>query len=61
MRNISLIRTSLRSVNTAKAPYGICHGITENDAAKLFTVEHLLEGWAEPDKWTVDDILSIRK
>lgn len=42
------------------APYGIRHGITTNDAAKLFTVQHLLEGWAEPDKWTVDAILSIR-
>ncbi len=42
------------------APYGIHHGITANDAAKLFTVSHLLEGWAEPDKWTVADILSIR-
>ena len=42
------------------APYGIRHGISANDAAKLFTVQHLLEGWAEPDKWTVDAILSIR-
>jgi len=42
------------------APYGIRHGISANDAAKLFTVEHLLEGFANPDKWTVDDILSIR-
>src|SRR5579863_386148 len=42
------------------APYGIRHGLTVNDAAKLFTVSHLLEGWAEPDKWTVDAILSIR-
>lgn len=42
------------------APYGIRHGLTVNDAAKLFTVQHLLEGWQEPDKWTVDHILSIR-
>lgn len=42
------------------APYGMKHGITANDAAKLFTVQHLLEGWAEPDKWSVDAILSIR-
>src|SRR5581483_11585116 len=42
------------------APYGTNHGVTVNDAAKLFTVEHLLEGWQEPDKWTVDAILSIR-
>lgn len=42
------------------APYGMKHGITANDAAKLFTVQHLLEAWAEPDKWTVDAILSIR-
>jgi hypothetical protein len=42
------------------APYGIRHGISANDAAKLFVVQHLLEGFAEPDKWAVDDILSIR-
>lgn len=35
-------------------------GITANDAAKLFTVQHLLEGFAEPDKYAVDAILSIR-
>jgi hypothetical protein len=29
-------------------------------AARLFTVKHLLDGFAEPDKWTVDAILSIR-
>lgn len=39
---------------------GTNHGLTVNDASKLFTVEHLLEGWQEPDKWTVDAILSIR-
>ena len=42
------------------APYGIRHGLTVNDAAKLFTVSHLLDGWAEPNKWTVDDLLHIR-
>jgi len=42
------------------APYGVRHGLTLNDAAKLFVVQHLLEGFAEPDKWTVDAILSIR-
>jgi hypothetical protein len=42
------------------APYGIRHGISANDAAKLFTVEHLLGGFANPDKYSVDDILSIR-
>src|SRR5438105_11458921 len=42
------------------APYGIKHGISANDAAKLFTVQHLLEGWQDPDKWTVDHILNIR-
>lgn len=36
------------------------HGISANDAAKLFTVSHLLDGFAEPDKWSVDAILSIR-
>jgi len=32
---------------------------TVSDAAKLFTVQHLLDGWAEA-KWTVNDITSIR-
>lgn len=35
-------------------------GLGVKDAAKLFTVSHLLDGWAEPDKWTVDAILDIR-
>jgi hypothetical protein len=35
-------------------------GITANVAAKLFTVQHLLDGFAEPNKWDVDAILSIR-
>jgi hypothetical protein len=42
------------------AAYGIKHGLTVKDAAKLFTVSHLLDGFAEPDKWTVDAITSIR-
>lgn len=42
------------------APDGIRHGLTVNDAAKLFTVQHLLEGFAEPNKWDVDAILHIR-
>jgi hypothetical protein len=42
------------------APYGIKHGLTVSDAAKLFTVSHLLDGFKEPDKWTVDHITSIR-
>jgi hypothetical protein len=42
------------------APDGIAHGISANQGAKLFTVSHLLDGFAQPDKWTVDDILSIR-
>lgn len=29
-------------------------------AAKMFVVKHLLDALAEPDKFTVDDILSIR-
>lgn len=31
-----------------------------NTAAKYFVCKHLLEGLAEPDKFTVDDILCIR-
>jgi len=42
------------------APFGLKHGLTVKDAAKLFTVSHLLEGFKEPDKWTVDAITSIR-
>lgn len=42
------------------APYGIKHGLTVKDAAKLFTVSHLLDGFKEPDKWTVEHITSIR-
>jgi hypothetical protein len=42
------------------APNGIKHGLSVNDAAKLFTVSHLLDGWKEPDKWTIDEILHIR-
>lgn len=42
------------------APYGIKHGLSVKDAAKLFTVSHLLDGWKEPDKWSVDHIIQIR-
>jgi hypothetical protein len=42
------------------APCGIKHGLSVKDAAKLFTVSHLLDGFAEPDKWSVDHITSIR-
>src|SRR5438552_731288 len=42
------------------APYGIKHGLSIKDAAKLFTVSHLLDGFREPEKWTVDAIISIR-
>jgi len=42
------------------APYGIKHGLSVKDAAKLFTVSHLLDGFREPDKWAVDAIISIR-
>ncbi len=42
------------------APFGIKHGLSVKDAAKLFTVSHLLDGFKEPDKWTVDVITSIR-
>ena len=34
--------------------------LSVKDAAKLFTVSHLLDGWKEPDKWGVDAILQIR-
>jgi hypothetical protein len=41
-------------------PYGIKNGLGVKDAAKLFTVSHLLDGWKEPEKWAVEHILSIR-
>lgn len=34
--------------------------LSVKDAAKLFVVKHLLDGMAEPDRFTVDDILAIR-
>lgn len=61
------VRVRLFEMNEAQerihrrgAPNGIKHGLTVKDAAKLFVCEHLLDGYAQPDKWTVDDILSIR-
>jgi hypothetical protein len=42
------------------APFGLKHGLCVKDAAKLFTVSHLLDGFKEPDKWTVEAILHIR-
>jgi hypothetical protein len=42
------------------APNGIKHGLSIRDAAKLFVVSHLLDGWNEPEKWGVEHILSIR-
>ena len=42
------------------APNGIRHGLTVKDAAKLFTVKHLLDGWADTHRFSVDDILNIR-
>jgi hypothetical protein len=42
------------------APNGIAHGLTVKDAAKLFTVSHLLDGWNDTYKWSVEDILRIR-
>jgi hypothetical protein len=34
--------------------------LTVTAAARLFTVKHVIDGWLEPDKWTVDEILNIR-
>jgi hypothetical protein len=42
------------------APFGLKHCLSVKDAAKLFTVSHLLDGFKQPDKWTVDAITSIR-
>lgn len=35
-------------------------GLSMKDAARLFTVSHLLDGWKQPNKWDVDAILHIR-
>lgn len=42
------------------APNGIRHGLTVKDAAKLFTVQHLLDGWENTNRFSVEDILNIR-
>lgn len=42
------------------APSSITHGISANIAAKLFTVQYLLNGWQDTHKWSIDDILQIR-
>jgi hypothetical protein len=41
-------------------PAGCVNPLSIKDAAKLFTVRHLLDGWLQPDEWTVDAILTIR-
>src|SRR5207244_9120380 len=43
-----------------KGAYGIKHGLSIKDAAKLFTVTYLLAGYKEPNRFSVDDITSIR-
>lgn len=35
-------------------------GLPVKDAARLFVVKHMLGGWREPDRFSVDDILAIR-
>lgn len=57
--NLNLVAERQHRKGSAYMPTRV-FGISANVAAKLFTIEHLLEGWAEPDKWTVDHILSIR-
>jgi len=42
------------------APEHVSHGLSVPNAAKLFTVHYLLDGFAQPDRFSVDDILSIR-
>lgn len=42
------------------APNGIKHGLTVKDAAKLFTVKHLLDGWENTNRFNVEDILNVR-
>lgn len=42
------------------APNGVSHGISVKLAARLFVCQYLLDGWAEPDRFSVDDITAIR-
>ena len=35
-------------------------GLSVASAARYFTIKHLLNGWRNPDRYTVDDITSIR-
>ena len=35
-------------------------GMSVAAAARYFVIKHLLDGWREPDHYTVDDITSIR-
>ena len=57
-----LYRMNLESEHKHRrgAPAGITHGISAKLAAKYFTVKYLLDGWAQPDKYSVDDVLNIR-
>lgn len=41
-------------------PNGCTNHLGINDAAKLFVVKHLLDGWKEPNRFGVDAILHIR-
>ena len=41
------------------APYGMKHGLTKQQAARLFTVQHIGDALTDP-RFTLGDILSIR-
>jgi len=34
-------------------------GLSAAQAARLFTVRHIAEGLDKPDRWTVDDVISV--
>lgn len=61
------VRSKLYDMNEASEkqhrklkPAGLKAGLTVAQAAKLFTVRHLAESLERPDKWSVDDVLSVR-
>lgn len=54
-----LLRMNIESERRHRHSHPTC-GLSVAIAARLFTVSHLLDGYKEPKKWTIVDILSIR-
>lgn len=43
-----------------RSQYGRAHGMTINDAAKYYTVKHILDALEKPDLFTVADTLHVK-